>query len=111
MNNQSSVNNANNATNVEVLDENIAPTNNFNSFVKPPESFCHLICGSTDVNQISKGTPHSAVPLLSSVSYASLLFASSASVANPAGSFTAMSARTFLFSSTPASFRPYINLL
>ena len=34
MNNQSSVNNA---TNVEVLDENIAPTNNFNSFVKPPE--------------------------------------------------------------------------
>ena len=43
--------------------------------------------------------------------YATLLFASSTSVAKPSASFTAMSASTFLFSSTPASFSPYMKRL
>ena len=46
-----------------------------------------------------------------SINYASLDFATSASVANPSASFTAISASIFLFISTPASFSPYINLL
>ena len=45
---------------------------------------------------------------LSAYSYATFDFASSASVANPSASVTAMSARTFLLSSTPAIFRPCI---
>ena len=43
--------------------------------------------------------------------YAILDFANSANVANPSASFTAISASIFLFTSTPASFNPYMNLL
>ena len=73
---------------------------------------CHFCCNliySVFHIHLSKKSP--AVPGIFYFNYASLLFASSASVANPSASLTAISARTFLFSSTPASFRPYINLL
>ena len=43
--------------------------------------------------------------------YASLAFASSARAVNPAGSLTAISARTFLFRTISACFKPNMNLL
>lgn len=43
--------------------------------------------------------------------YATLDLASSANFAKPSASFTAISARTFLFKSTPANFKPCINTL